>query len=64
VPGHSFKFAAALQVAQAGPAPVLIRIESRASHGGDRPTSKAIDEYGDMWGFLVKALEVRLPRPE
>ena len=64
VPGHSFKFAAALQAAQAGPAPVLIRIETRAGHGGDRPTSKAIDEYADMWGFLVKALDVRLVQRE
>lgn len=64
VPGHSFKFAAALQAAQAGTAPILIRIETRAGHGGDRPTSKAIDEYVDMWGFLVKALKVRPPRQE
>ncbi len=56
VPGHSFKFAAALQAAQAGTAPILIRIETRAGHGGDRPTSKEIEEYTDMWGFLVKTL--------
>lgn len=60
VPGHSFKFAAALQAAQAGPAPILIRIETRAGHGGDRPTTKAIEEYVDMWGFLVKALDLQL----
>ena len=54
VPGHSFKFAAALQYAQAGPAPVLIRIETRAGHGAGKPTRKVIDEITDQWAFLVK----------
>jgi prolyl oligopeptidase len=61
VPGHSFKFAAALQHAQAGPAPVLIRIETRAGHGAGTPTSKLIDRVADQWAFLVKALAVTLP---
>jgi prolyl oligopeptidase len=61
VPGHSFKFAAALQHAQAGPAPVLIRIETRAGHGAGTPTSKLIDRVADQWAFLVKALAVKLP---
>jgi prolyl oligopeptidase len=56
VPGHSFKFAATMQAAQAGAAPVLIRIETRAGHGGGRPTTKIIEEASDMWGFLVHAL--------
>ncbi len=56
VPAHSFKFAAALQAAQAGDAPVLIRIETRAGHGAGKPTSKMIDEAADKWAFLVKAL--------
>jgi prolyl oligopeptidase len=56
VPGHSFKFAAALQAAQAGPAPTLIRIETRAGHGAGKPTSKAIEEVADLWAFLVKTL--------
>ena len=43
VPGHSFKFAATMQAAQAGPAPVLIRIETKAGHGGGKPTTKQID---------------------
>ena len=54
VPAHSFKFAAALQAAQAGPAPVLIRIETRAGHGAGKPTSKAIDETADRFAFLVR----------
>ncbi len=59
VPGHSFKFAAALQANQAGPAPVLIRIETKAGHGAGKPTSKAIEEVADMWAFLVKTLDFK-----
>jgi prolyl oligopeptidase len=58
VPGHSFKFAAALQAAQAGPAPVLIRIETKAGHGAGKPTSKIIEEAADRWAFLVQNLHV------
>jgi prolyl oligopeptidase len=61
VPGHSFKYAAALQAAQAGTAPVLIRIETRAGHGAGIPTSKLIDEYADQWAFLVRNLGIQLP---
>ena len=56
VPGHSFKFAARLQEAHAGDAPVLIRIETKAGHGAGKPTSKIIEEYADMWAFLVEQL--------
>jgi prolyl oligopeptidase len=52
VPVHSFKFAAALQNAQSGPAPVLIRIETRAGHGTGKPTSKQIEEAADELSFL------------
>jgi len=58
VPGHSFKFAAALQAAQSGDAPVLIRIETRAGHGAGKPVSKIIDEKSDVFGFLVRALQM------
>jgi prolyl oligopeptidase len=61
VPMHSFKFAAALQHAQLGPNPVLIRIESRAGHGAGTPTSKRIENITDQLAFLVKNLEVQLP---
>jgi prolyl oligopeptidase len=60
-PAHSFKFAATLQAAQAGPAPVLIRIETRAGHGAGKPTTKIIEETADQWAFLVKSLGMRLP---
>ncbi|HEY0003987.1 MAG TPA: prolyl oligopeptidase family serine peptidase, partial [Pyrinomonadaceae bacterium] len=60
-PGHSFKFAAAMQEAQGGPAPVLIRIETKSGHGAGRPISKLIDEYADRWSFLVRELRMSLP---
>ena len=58
-PGHSFKFAAALQAAQGGPAPILIRIETKAGHGAGKPTSKVIEEIADRWAFLVKTLDMK-----
>jgi len=60
-PGHSFKFAAAMQAAQGSPAPVLIRIETKAGHGAGKPTSKSIEEIADMWGFLVRTLNMNAP---
>ncbi|MBI4541655.1 MAG: S9 family peptidase [Gemmatimonadetes bacterium] len=56
VPGHSFKYTAALQAAQAGPAPILIRIETRAGHGAGTPISKVIQQTADRWAFLVRNL--------
>ena len=56
VPGHSYKFAAAMQAAQSGANPVLIRVEVKAGHGAGKPTSKQIEEWVDLWGFLVKNL--------
>jgi prolyl oligopeptidase len=60
VPAHSFKFAAALQAAHHGDAPVLIRIETKAGHGAGKPTAKQIEEATDRWAFLVKTLEMPL----
>jgi prolyl oligopeptidase len=56
VPAHSFKFAAALQRNNAGPNPTLIRIETRAGHGGGKPVSKRIDEAADELSFLLNTL--------
>ncbi len=56
VPAHSFKFAAALQAAHAGEAPVLIRIETKAGHGAGKPTTKIIEEVADKWAFLFRVL--------
>jgi prolyl oligopeptidase len=52
VPGHSFKYVAALQAADLGKRPHLIRIETRAGHGSGKPTDKAIEEAADVLSFL------------
>lgn len=54
VPGHSFKYTAALQDAETGSKPKIIRIETRAGHGSGKPTDKLIEEYADIYGFLAK----------
>ena len=59
VPAHSFKYAATIQQAQAGDAPVLIRIETKAGHGAGKPTSKQIEEQADIYGFLMKSLGMK-----
>ena len=64
VPGHSFKFAARLQEYQAGPAPVLIRVETKAGHGAGKPTAKIIEEIADEYAFLVKNLDFACPKAE
>jgi prolyl oligopeptidase len=61
VPAHSFKYAATLQRAQGGTAPILIRIETRAGHGAGKPTSKVIEESTDGLAFLVRELGMKLP---
>jgi len=53
VPGHSFKYTAALQAAQIGNRPHLIRVEARAGHGAGKPTDKAIAEGADVLAFLA-----------
>lgn len=59
-PAHSFKYAAALQNGQGGDAPILIRIETKAGHGAGKPTTKQIQEQADIYGFLVKSLDVKM----
>ncbi len=61
VPAHSFKFAAALQEAQGGSAPILIRIETRTGHAAGKPTSKRIEEAADRYGFLLRVLGIETP---
>ena len=58
VPAHSFKFGAALQSAQSGPAPILLRIDTKAGHGAGKPTSKLIEEAADRFAFLFKSLRI------
>src|SRR6267378_1382825 len=59
VPGHTFKFVATLQAAQACANPILVRIETKAGHGAGKPTTKLIDEAADRFAFLVKELHMK-----
>ncbi len=54
VPAHSFKYAAALQAAKLGDKPRLLRVESRAGHGGGKPVDKLIEEYADSYAFAAR----------
>ncbi|WP_442485205.1 prolyl oligopeptidase family serine peptidase [Aeoliella sp. SH292] len=60
VPMHSFKFAAALQEAQEGDAPILLRVELKAGHGAGTPISKRIDEVADTWAFLADVFDMKV----
>jgi prolyl oligopeptidase len=62
VPWHSFKFAAALQSAQRCSRPVVIRVETRAGHGGGKPTWMQIQHYAEMWAFAAAALGMPAPQ--
>ena len=61
VPAHSFKFAARLQEFQGGKAPVLIRIETSAGHGGGKPITKALEEVRDIYAFILHNMGKRIP---
>jgi prolyl oligopeptidase len=61
VPWHSYKFAAALQHAQACASPVLLRVETRAGHGAGKPTWMQIEDFADQWAFAAAMLGIRLP---
>ncbi len=58
VPAHSFKYAAALQQANTGDAPKIIRIDNKAGHGAGKPISKVIDEYTDIYSFIFYNLGI------
>jgi prolyl oligopeptidase len=58
-PAHSFKYTAALQAAQSGPNPILIRVETRAGHGAGMPLSKRIEATVDQYAFMAKELQVK-----
>lgn len=59
VPAHSFKFAARLQECQAGDSPTLIRIDTKAGHGGGKPLSKVLEEQADIYGFIMYNLGMK-----
>jgi prolyl oligopeptidase len=58
VPWHSYKFAAALQRAQACARPVLLRVETRAGHGAGKPVWMQIEDFADQWAFVAAALRL------
>lgn len=58
VPAHSFKYAAELQAADTGDAPKIIRIDSKAGHGGGKPVSKVIDEFTDIYSFIFSNMGI------
>jgi prolyl oligopeptidase len=60
MPAHSFKFAAAMQAAQAGPAPVLLNVEVASGHRGGTTVTQAIDQNADIYAFLIRNLGMRV----
>ena len=59
VPAHSFKYAATLQAASTGDNPKIIRIDSKAGHGGGKPIAKVIEEYTDIYSFIYYNLGLK-----
>jgi len=59
VPAHAKKFAAALQAADSGKNPILVRVETKAGHGGGKPTSKVIEEVSDIYAFVFKTFGIK-----
>ena len=56
VPAHAKKFAATLQEKAGGSNPILLRVETKAGHGGGKPMTKVIEERADIYAFLWRAL--------
>lgn len=54
MPLHTFKYVAALQAAEIGPRPRLVRVETRAGHGMGKPIDKTIEEVADLWAFAAR----------
>ena len=61
VPAHSYKFAAALQAAQAGQGPILLRVQTDAGHGMGKPIRAQIEERADVLAFLVRTIQKETP---
>ena len=61
VPAHAKKYAATLQEMDAGKNPILVRIETKAGHGGGKPTTKRIEEAADIYAFLFKVFGMSAP---
>jgi len=63
-PGQARKLAATLQADNASEHPMLIRVETRAGHGGGKPISKIIDETADTYAFVMHELGMTLKNGE
>ena len=61
VPAHSFKYAATLQAAQTGDEPKIIRIDSKAGHGGGKPVAKVLEEQADIYSFILYNMGLKYP---
>ncbi len=61
VPAHSFKYAATLQAAQTGDQPKIIRIDTKAGHGGGKPISKVLEEQADIYSFILYNMGLTYP---
>ena len=61
VPAHSFKYAAALQAAQTGDEPKIIRIDTKAGHGGGKPVAKVLEEQADIYSFILYNMGLKYP---
>ena len=59
VPAHSFKFAATLQECHKGTNPVLIRIDTKAGHGGGKPLAKILEEQADIYSFILYNMGIK-----
>ena len=62
VPAHSFKYAAALHAAQTGDQPKIIRIDTKAGHGGGKPISKVLEEQADIYSFILYNMGLTYPK--
>ena len=62
VPAHSFKYAATLQAAQTGDQPKIIRIDTKAGHGGGKPISKVLEEQADIYSFILNNMGLTYPK--
>jgi prolyl oligopeptidase len=60
-PHHSYKFAAALQWAQAAPARILLRVQTMSGHGGGSMLSQAIEQQAEILSFFSARLGAASP---
>jgi prolyl oligopeptidase len=59
-PLHSYKLAAALQAAQSGPQPVVMRVQTESGHGGGSTRTQEIEQNAEIYSFLAANLGLQL----